>query len=278
MSDLLDDDTMDFVQLWDYAQGMRDFEQCFTPEDIVLLDEMVVAQNFALALDIVRHRLAGRHLPEEIAHIARPKKCIKVKPPAPYVPEPTLEEFRAQLQMPPPPDPQEFADLCEPGSTPPTPIDGWESLEARIARENQERRQVRETQDMEYIQAMIADAEKEAMGQEDKSAPPMSPDRPDKQLGANDVIGEVPSEIEKSHADAVLVQVVLPDQRLERFVHGQHTTIGEIANWITMQTGDDYRDSTFCTNFPRAAWSTGDHVLDICQATGEKKRLLLFVE
>ena len=31
----LDHDTMDFVQLWDYVQGMRGFDRMFKPDDIV---------------------------------------------------------------------------------------------------------------------------------------------------------------------------------------------------------------------------------------------------
>lgn len=31
----LDNDTMDFVQLWDYVQGMHGFDRMFKPDDIV---------------------------------------------------------------------------------------------------------------------------------------------------------------------------------------------------------------------------------------------------
>ena len=74
-SQLLDEDTMIFVGLWDFLQGMRQFEQIISPEDIVLLDELVKGQNFAVALDLVRHRLRPYHdkLPEEIAVLARPR-------------------------------------------------------------------------------------------------------------------------------------------------------------------------------------------------------------
>jgi len=254
---LLDDDTMDFVQLWDYAQGMVEFEQIFTPDDIVLLNEMVIAQNFNIALDLVRHRLAPFQLPEELADIARPKKCIKVNPPNPHFQEPTLEQFQQQhtglIQIPPPPDMQQFHQTRE-ASPPAVPLDGWESLEARIEQENQDRRQLREAQDMEYIQALIADSEA-------VDPPP--------------IVGTLPETMEKSHPDAVSVQVVLPDQRVERVVNGQTTTVGEIANWLTAETGTDYQHSTFYTNFPKVSWGTGDYVVNL---PVERKRLLLFVE
>jgi hypothetical protein len=50
MEDFLDQDTMDFVQLWDYVQGSKHLSRCISPEDVVLLDELVAGQNFSIAL------------------------------------------------------------------------------------------------------------------------------------------------------------------------------------------------------------------------------------
>lgn len=190
----MDDDTMDYVQLWDYIQGMKHFEKIISPEDIILLNELVEGQNFQIALDLLRHRIRPclKHLPVEIADIARPKKCIKVQPP-PFSEEqqpPSLDAFRAFMQTSsltpftslaqnamsiPPPPPQgtqrnENIYRTSVGSIVPSASSASNNEEDHYiveenytseAFERQKRQELREQQDLEYILSMIADSIKE---------------------------------------------------------------------------------------------------------------------
>lgn len=81
MNQLFDDNTMNFIDLWSYIQDRSWFEDAISPEDMVLINELVSGSNFEIALDMLRHRLHPfrKKIPEEFAEVLKPAKCIKVR-------------------------------------------------------------------------------------------------------------------------------------------------------------------------------------------------------
>lgn len=94
----LDDETMNFVELWSYTQSAGLVDALFSPEDIVLMEELVAGQNFQIALDILRQKLKPmvNVLPQDMADIARPAKCIKVRDTSQFEQAYTAERFTSE--------------------------------------------------------------------------------------------------------------------------------------------------------------------------------------
>lgn len=218
-----DDDTLNFVQLWDYVQGMPEYPRMLDPEDVVLMDELVTGQNFAVALDLLRHRVRhyNRLLPEELRDIARPQKCIRVRDVAasgapPIVAAPPPPVTRAELD-----DVFRSDRVVADGGAPEADMD------ARAARE-----QLRMQQDEAYARALARDQEQ---------APPVvaEPVPPD-------VVVDEPLD----DPSALLVCVQLPGERRERRFLPSHT-FAQVQDWLNHE---GFPVDSLCTNFPAQSW------------------------
>lgn len=272
---------MDFVQLWDFVQSLspRMQEEIFSADDVVLLDEMVVAQNFSIALDLLCHRMRDyqardypgrehRRFPEEIRDLLHSRqrqekrqKFIDVTPP-PLEATPTLEEFRAVnlIGLPPPP-----LQTATPLSPPSANRSAAATPHAESNVEQGLRRKLMEEQDLAYLSSLIEDTspmhdwEDEDDVVIEESTPPE--------------IENVPS-AQTDEQSGVSVQIILPDRRLQARMNPTITRLKNLRRWIYDQTdGDDY--DQFFTNYPKREWSQ-DQLL--CELPIEKQRLLLIAQ
>jgi len=302
LEDLLDETTMDFVQLWDYAQTLPNMQNVFSPDDIVLLDEMVNAQNFAIAFDLLCHRLKphSSYYPDEIRDLLRgchhgghhkKQRTISVQPPPEYLREPTLEEFRAQhfpasklIGLPPPPNSSRVSDDPFPEFSPDD--NEWDVDEDLLAQQfldeeeelkqlenDRQRRELREQQDMDYIQSLIADSELVCQQSfpDDLSARRDDDNVKEENITVSPILSISPA-LEMSGPGTVRVLVVLPDRRLEISVNPNQTRVKNIARWIYDQTETHYE--TFFTNFPKVEWDSETLISDL---PIERNRLMLMV-
>lgn len=302
--EFLNDETMDFIQLWDFAQSLSPSaqEQMFTADDIVLMDEMVVAQNFSIALDLLCHRMKSyavnhsRRFPDEIRDLLHSKlkrdkrqKFIEVNPPPPPLedcgaPPPTLEEFRAAnfIGLPPPPAPTNNFTSPHPGPGPHNDYNHYDYHdddqeeyydydEGQAVEERLKRRQLMEEQDMDYIRSLIADSEANEPSNEILSSP-----WPASEIGK--VVYGTPEIVDLSENIAiddgdVQVQIILPDRRLQVAVNPDTTQIKNVRRWIYNQTEEDYQE--FFTNYPKREWPQEQLLSDM---PIENKRLLLIAQ
>lgn len=279
--DFLNEETMDFVQLWDYAQSLPNLDEIFSPDDVVLLNEMVIAQNFAIALDLVRHRLKPRlkNYPDEIKDLIhasdqQKRKCIRVNPPPDFAGgPPSLEEFRATefIGLPPPPSllvsgPGGRAMAKDENFVPPLEFEKWntgeedeigsycsENDQVKNLQEEEEkqRRELMEKQDMEYVNALIADTAQFSQSAFSQPQPAFS--QSDLSQPEIEKVETYELPVKSSSADGgVQVLIILPDRRLELVVDVEKTRLKNLARWVWDQTQTQY--STFFTTFPRVEW------------------------
>lgn len=260
MEDLFDDDTMDFIQLWDYVQNSKISHRAIQPEDVVLMDELVQAHNFSIALDMLRQRLKPylTLLPVELADIARRRpKCIKVQPQLFQHPGPT--DF---MGLPPPPvslsDPVQKTVETTPES------DQGDDLEQALwhdwqEQSNQERIRTREQQDHEYLEALIADA--------DASLPTAAPDEETVDSFPDFFIGNV--------SDPVVVLVQVADGRYQGTFSQSDHTVQDVKSWMSGKLQRDFQSATLWTNYPKTSW---DSFSSLSQLPIEGGRLMVFLE
>ena len=284
---LFDDDTVYFVQLWDYVQSMSNFEKYFNPEDVVLLDELVNTQNFSVALDLLRQRIKEhgliKHMPDELQEIARPPKCgrvvkIPVKQ-SPFENDMKLKEFQKrkkckchhhQHKMP------EQVDLAE--------------------EEDDDNVNLIAEQDMAYEAALLEDMKREHEKKQKKNQhlnnipepeplqfhqpppPPQTKTFPISPKKEQTTKKEEVKEPDENDPNAILVCVTVPSKdglRLERRFDVEHDLVRAVLLWLSDKLQTDEQTIKVCTNFPKAYY---DPFVSLKKCPLQKKRLLLFCE
>ncbi len=177
--DKLQEDTLQFFDLWNYLQDSPTMQDVIPPEEIVLLHELVAGHNFEVALDLLRHRLkpCRKHFPDELQDILRPAKCINVRdttyldvmrergeaPLKPLVCERDTEYSRKIFNT--PLNERHHPFIATP--LPPTPSELNKILNRNLPSVEEEdlpvlpsHRQIMEEQDREYMESIIADLQK----------------------------------------------------------------------------------------------------------------------
>lgn len=275
--DLLDEDTMDFVLLWDYVRSL----DIISAEDVVLLDELVIGQNFSIALDLLRERTRpySRNFPVEMADIARRphKKCIRVR-------DIDGRKLPSIKQLP-PPHPHNIPPMPIPPSPWSNIVSSWEKGEKQAA---DERQRLRIEQDEAYLESARIDFERQFYNDDDNvdepgsAAPVFTPlplpvlssvprlDKPPAPICTPlppPVLSAVPKiddeEPPLEDGDVVSVLVMTSHGRMERrFRH--HDRLEKVAAWAKCRE--------LSTNYPTRSWPLSTLLQD---TPIQRKRVLL---
>jgi hypothetical protein len=224
-----------------------------------------------------------KYYPDEIKDLIhasdqRKRKCIRVNPPpdfGTFGAPPSLEEFRATefIGLPPPPShlvsgPGGRAIAKDENFVPPLEFEKWNTGEEdeidsyyfendqvkKLQEEEEEekqRRELMEKQDMEYVNALIADTAQ--FSQSPFSQPQSAFSQSDLSQPETEKVETYDLPVKSSSADGgVQVLIVLPDRRLELMVDAEKTRLKNLARWVWDQTRTRY--STFFTTFPKVEW------------------------
>lgn len=306
---LLENETFDFVTLWDFVQSLPTtiIDQILTPEDILLLNDLINGQNFSIALDLLRHRLQPvlNRLPTEIQDIAKTKTCIRVTP---HINEntkvPTLEEFhKSQVGI--PPTPSTFVQATDVLKA----LDDYERHN-HVSNVNSTENwtNLHDEQDMDYINSLIADYEKSQTQQisnkEQKKQTELNNQgtKIDSSTTKNDTsttkititkeiitesktvtqICKIPNEPENGGDNVINVVVQVPKigKRIQRrFL--LNNKIEHVIAWASnhlMMNNEEYtisNETQVFTNFPKQEWS---RETQLHQCPIERKVLLLMID
>lgn len=285
-NDFVDDDTMYFIQLWDYVQSFEQsiFDSLFSAEDVVLLNELVDGQNFSVALDMLRQKIGPirKKLPEELQDIARLPRCrkVSVKTVNQYVQPPELEEFRERLKnaktfVPIPPE--KCDDFLEKKETTSLIADQNAAYEEALLQD--QLKEVIEQSIISYEMEKVDDPEPfwtlpQKQEKQEKTCEETSPKKR-KQSFSKTHISEEPNE---SNKDCVTVQVTVPFKdglKLERRFHLFCDLVGAVIGWLSNILEVDESELSLCTNFPKVFYSFATP-LNKCPV--QRKRIQFFCE
>lgn len=267
----LDQDTKDFVQLWDHVQGMRRYESIFSEKDELLLEELVANQNFSIALSLLQHRLRPHKLPEKIAHLARPQSCATVKPLPPNTVEPTLEQFRESIvasvasvpiSRPPMQVPtREMLGLPLSGlKTIPVEAQGPEGKGRPAASPFSERRALVDEQNRAYNEGLLQDAAKQTDELKGYTS-----------TSSFALVSPKLMAVDEGKGIKVVAMISSLGKRLEHTFH-EDEQLFSVCQWASYQVEAELWDVS--TNFPRQEWPLESRLRDL---PIDRKRLLLFL-
>lgn len=264
-----------FAQLWDYMQQSPVYTDMISPDHEQLLDDLVVGQNFEIALDLLRQQ-AQPYLglfPTDMMELARPQKCIKVRDTTHTCPiPPTLEDIRRPpvLSAFPPSHPHDFfrqphQDYLDPPCT-------EHDLQEQ---QNLERIQEMEAQDQAYWESLRADQAKVTTTINEEIRVPIEEPEEEIRIPVEDnPVEDSPIEETKTLPDepndGILVVARLPSGEMQRRRFLPTDTFALVIHWTSQWVSDP----SVATNFPRQVW---DPHQVLTEAPVERERLLLFV-
>lgn len=249
-ADAFDDDTYDFVHLWEFAQGWRHFHVAISEDDVSLLEQLVDCQNFSVALDLLQMRMAkyGESLPHDVHQLAcRRRKCVKVRDTTAYerVPPPTLEEFHRKRPAP--------TDYLAP---PWTDTDIAESV-VSDDRPNESSAALIRQQNDEYEAALQQDMANQCT--------PWAPMH-------ETTVSCQAEPLEGPDTVKVVITVSPSGARFEkRFL--STAVLHDVAAWL--KSVSENPTLSFFTNFPRTHWPLETHLFEM---PVDRQRLSLFAE
>lgn len=254
------------------------FEHVISPEDVILLDELVNSQNFSIALDMLRQKVAPilKLFPDEIKDIARAPRCKRIhvrSPPTIYKPVVSYDQTNSKD------DDVKEVDLED---------DNMEDENEKLIRE----------QDIEYEKALLEDMKRDHLKKQAMFAnvPEPEPIRAPKTTHVSDkhqtpddpnikkvVDGKkekivLPEEPESDSENAVTVCVTIPFKdglRLERRFNLQTDLIGAVLGWLSNELDVDEQTLRVCTNFPKTYYT---FFTPLSQLQVQRKRLMLICE
>jgi hypothetical protein len=271
--DFVPDETMYFIQLWEHCQGLdRDtFDSIFTPEDIVLLEELVNTQNFSVGLDLLRQKVAPirKTFPEEIRDAARFPRCrrVKVQPVNEHVAPPELTEFRERMKHAKPfiaVSPKRASQMMEEEDDHNDVIDesGLHTIDnGSILKEQDDayEKALFEDQMQQVIQESLRSYEMQNVNEPEplwESTPSLPITNDTKTLPKVEKHKKItiPKEPDVNDSDAVTVQVTLPFKdgtKLERRFSVSCDLVGAIMGWLSNELEIPEENFRLCTNFPK---------------------------